>query len=87
MISFLKFAEITSLYLVLSLLRINDVRIIIKQNYNKIYELNAVGVNDVEYLEETDGKEVLKIALNEKEILMLTVNPNLEINHYYENAP
>ena len=63
-----------------------DVRIIVKENKSKIYELNAVGVDDIVFIAETNKKEVLEITLNDKESIRLVVNPRIEINHAYENA-
>ena len=64
-----------------------DIRIILKQGENKLYELNAVGVGDVSYQEEHNGREVLNISINEAELIRLVVNPGIELNHYYEEQP
>ena len=63
-----------------------DVRIILKCDDVKAYELNAVAVKDVGYIEEANGKEVLEITLSDKESIRIVINPNIEIDHVYENA-
>ncbi len=63
-----------------------DVRIILKSNVVKTYELNAVGVDDVGYIEEANGKEVLEITLSPKESIRLVINPSIEVEHIYESA-
>lgn len=64
-----------------------DVRIILKDNGSKIYELNAVGVNDVRYIKKSSGIEVLEIEMPEKSLIQIIVDPEIEINHFYNSFP
>lgn len=56
-----------------------DVRLIIKQNENTIYELNAVGVNDVK-ISENKSKEYLEIVISERESLILKLKPFITVS-------
>jgi hypothetical protein len=57
-----------------------DVRIILKRDTSAIYELNAMDVNDVRYLNDK-GREVLAVVINERETVWLRLKPEISINH------
>jgi hypothetical protein len=58
-----------------------DVRIIINSGTEKIYELNAVGVEDVKY--HKDGvQEALEIVVTQRDSLWLRIWPNINIAHH-----
>jgi hypothetical protein len=59
-----------------------DVRIILKYNGSKFYELNSVGVRDVRY-DNKGGNETLEIVLSDNESITLRVKPRIEINHHH----
>jgi hypothetical protein len=57
-----------------------DVRLILKHNGQKIYELNSVGVDDVKYKKEGDD-EILEIIISPLDTIRLKIKPCIEINH------
>ena len=54
-------------------------RLILKQNENILYELNAMGVNDVK-VHEDKGHEVLEIVVHERESIFLKIKPSISLN-------
>lgn len=50
----------------------------LKRGSDTLYELNAVAVHDVAYLDDPGG-ETLRVELNEQESLLLRVNPRIQI--------
>ncbi|PYV17474.1 MAG: hypothetical protein DMG07_05615 [Acidobacteria bacterium] len=63
-----------------------DVRLILKRGSDKLYELNATGVEDVKY-EDRNGVEILEIILSAREQIRLKVKPRIEINHRANTEP
>ena len=63
-----------------------DVRLILKRGGEKLYELNAMGVDDVKY-ENRLGTETLEIVLSPKERLRLKVRPQIAIDHRASSEP
>jgi hypothetical protein len=61
-----------------------DIRLILKLKGIKIYEFNAMGVQDVKYTQEANGTEMLQIIINDQEDMRLVVKPGIVINHSYE---
>jgi hypothetical protein len=59
-----------------------DVRIILKCNGSKLYELNSVGVRDVRYSNK-EGRETPEIILSKNEYILLRVKPRIEIHHFH----
>ena len=64
-----------------------DVRIVIENNSGaNLYELNAMNVIDIRYIE--DGHlEQLEIVLSEQQTIRLQVKPNIRIVHAAKNHP
>jgi len=58
----------------------SDVRIILSQNGRTLYELNAMGVHDVVYTNES-GAEQLVVQINAGDWLVLSVKPRIFIRH------
>ncbi len=56
-----------------------DVRIILKHEGLVVYELNAIGITDVIY-EASSGNETLRLDLNERDRIVLTLKPSILIN-------
>lgn len=63
-----------------------DVRIVLKAEGARIYELNAMAVNDVMYSSH-DGIEQLRIVLSDDEQLTLKVKPSIELLHAVNRRP
>ena len=57
-----------------------DVRIILRVLGGTVYELNAVGVDDIRYREESKS-EFLDLILSPTETITLRVNPGVELQH------
>lgn len=57
-----------------------DVRIILKRGDTVLYELNAVGIDDLKYHNDKNH-EVLEIVLNERDRLWLVLQPDITIRH------
>jgi hypothetical protein len=57
-----------------------DVRIILKKDETQLYELNAVGVEDVIYHNDK-GREAVEIVINETDRLWLRVKPEIKLTH------
>lgn len=60
----------------------HDVRIVLKQQDKRIYELNALDVEDVRHIQDGSA-EFLEIVLSPKEAIVLRVKPTIEIEHRY----
>ena len=58
-----------------------DVQLILKRGDEKLYELNAMGVDDVKY-ENQHGIEILEIVLSPRERIRLKVKPQIHIAHH-----
>ena len=63
-----------------------DVRLILKRGGEKLYELNATGVDDVKY-ENQSGRETLEIVLSPRERIRLKVKPGIDIDHRASSEP
>jgi len=57
-----------------------DVRIVWKAGSVALYELNAVGVEDVKYHNDS-GRETLEVIISQQDKLWLCIFPNIQINH------
>jgi hypothetical protein len=57
-----------------------DVRIIWKSGSVSLYELNAVGVEDVKYHNDS-GRETIEVAISRRNKLWLRILPNISISH------
>jgi hypothetical protein len=57
-----------------------DVRIILKTGEHIVYELNAVGVDDVKYHND-GGRETLEIIVSPRDRLWLRVAPRIQVSH------
>jgi len=62
-----------------------DVRLILKRGADTLYELNALGVDDVRYHNQA-GREVLEIVLSRRERLWLRVKPAIAITQEVTGA-
>jgi hypothetical protein len=60
-----------------------DVRIIIRKNGQRVYELNAVGVEDVRVVEEP-GRDIVEVRLTEREWLQVQLRPVFEITQKFK---
>jgi hypothetical protein len=58
-----------------------DVRLILSLNGSRLYELNAVGVNDVRYEKDGSG-ELLEVIISSRESLTLRLRPAVSIDHH-----
>jgi hypothetical protein len=63
-----------------------DVRLILKRGDQTLYELNAVGVDDVKY-ENRLGTEALEIVLSPRERIRLKVRSQIAIDHRVSSEP
>jgi hypothetical protein len=63
-----------------------DVRIVLQYEQSPLYELNAMDVKDVRYVNE-DGREELVILLTDRETVSIKNKPRLEIAHGFDNRP
>jgi hypothetical protein len=61
-----------------------DVRCVLKNQGNKVYELNAVGVEDVKYSETKDA-EMLEVIVSKRESILFRVNPTIVIEQVVRN--
>lgn len=57
-----------------------DIRIIFKKGEVVLYELNAVGVEDLKYHNDK-GRETLEIVIHEEDILWLCLKPTIYLKH------
>ena len=57
-----------------------DVRIVLKRASTIVYELNALSVEDVRYVNEL-GRERLEVQLGPRELLTIRVKPTIHIDH------
>jgi hypothetical protein len=55
-----------------------DVRLIVRREGQRLYELNAVGVADVRVLDEPE-RDIVEVRLSEREWLRVQVRPRFEI--------
>lgn len=63
-----------------------DVRILLANRGTNVYELNAMNVVDIRYIE--DGHlEQLEIVLSEQQTIRLQVKPDIRIVHAAKNHP
>jgi hypothetical protein len=58
---------------------VNDVRIILKSNGAQLYELNAVGIEDLKFHNDK-GRESLEIILSARDSVWLRVKPQISIS-------
>ncbi len=58
-----------------------DVRFILSLNGRTLYELNAIGVNDVRYEKDSSG-ELLEVMVSSRESLTLRLRPEVSIDHH-----
>jgi len=57
-----------------------DVRLIMKHSGLNLYELNALGVEDVKYHNDR-GRETLEVVVNDQDRLWIRLKPELSIKH------
>jgi hypothetical protein len=62
-----------------------DVRCILTVGGSIIYELNALGVDDVRYLKDTTG-ELLEVIVSARETVTLRLRPVVRIDHRVADA-
>ena len=58
-----------------------DVRFILSLNGRKIYELSAVGVDDVRYEKDGSG-ELLEVMVSSRESLTIRLRPDVSVDHH-----
>ena len=56
-----------------------DVRIILKAGNRVVYELNAVGVDDVKYHND-NGRETLEVVISTRDRLWVRVTPTIQLS-------
>jgi hypothetical protein len=56
-----------------------DVRIILRRGVSVIYELNAMGVEDIRY--DDEGGEALAVVLSARDTLWLRLKPDITLRH------
>lgn len=59
---------------------VKDVRVILKSNGVLLYELNAVGIEDVKYHDDK-GRESLEIIVSSRDSVWLRIKPQISIAH------
>jgi len=57
-----------------------DVRIVWKSGSVALYELNAVGVEDVRYHNDS-GRETIEVVISQRDKLWLRILPKIQIGH------
>jgi hypothetical protein len=62
-----------------------DVRLILSLRGSTLYELNAVGVNDVRYEKDGSG-ELLEVIVSSRESLTLRLRPEVSIDHHVADS-
>jgi hypothetical protein len=62
-----------------------DVRLIVRKAGQRLYELNAVGVADVQILDEP-GRDIVEVRLSELEWLRVQVSPTFEITQGFDSS-
>jgi len=60
-----------------------DVRLIVRHCGQRLYELNAVGVNDVRIMDEP-GRDMVEVRLTEREWLRVQMRPTFEITQGFD---
>ena len=58
-----------------------DVKLVLKRAGENLYELNALGVDDLKY-DRSYGTEFLDVVLSPREWIRLKVKPQIEIDHH-----
>ena len=58
-----------------------DVHFILSLNDRVLYELNAVGVDDVRYAKDGSG-EILEVIVSSRESLTIRLRPDVSIDHH-----
>lgn len=64
----------------------SDIRIILKRDAQRIFELNAMGVQDIRYSNES-GIESLHVQISASESLTLRVRPTICIEQSFDGRP
>jgi hypothetical protein len=62
-----------------------DVRLIVRRGEQRLYELNAVGVEDVRVIDEP-GRDIIEILVTEQEWLRVQLRPVFEITQEYKQS-
>lgn len=57
-----------------------DVRLILKRGNDTLYELNAVGVEDIKYHNDS-GRESLEVVFNSRDRFLLRLKPTIAFLH------
>jgi hypothetical protein len=63
-----------------------DVRLVIRRGSQRLYELNAVGVEDIRVIDESE-RDILEVRLSHQEGLRVQLRPTFEITQGYQNLP
>ena len=63
-----------------------DVRVIMTHSGRSIYELNAMNLDEIQYLTDPGG-ECLRLTLSNRESLILRVKPNISLFHEAARTP
>jgi hypothetical protein len=65
---------------------VKDVRVVMKLDSVPVYELNAMGVEDVR-CHNDKGRESLEIIISSRDSIWLRVKPTISISHHCTNQP
>ena len=63
-----------------------DIRIILHQGESRLYELNSVGIEDIQYFNDK-GRESLKILFSPSHCLWLRLKPGIQLTHEHHESP
>ena len=55
-----------------------DIHLVVERNGNTVYELNAIGIDDVRYRKDSGG-ETLELALTARDLLLLRLAPEVSL--------
>lgn len=64
---------------------VKDVRVVLKSGGKLLYELNAVGVEDIKYHNDK-GRESLEIKVSSRDSVWLRIKPEISIAHVASNG-
>ncbi len=60
-----------------------DIRIILKESENKVFELEAMGIQDIKVIN-NKLPEVLEVTINEQQTVLIKIKPFISIYQNYE---
>jgi hypothetical protein len=61
-----------------------DVRLIVRRDDQPLYELNAVGIEDMRVLDEP-GRDIVEVRLSKREWLRVQLRPRFEITQGFDS--